>query len=155
MRDSEVSAEAGLSAKEDEAVENRRESAKEATTKYVETDLGGVSAGALAAVGGARRETGVTLSADHLVAVVGLSKDTERGLDDTSTETFRVSSQRLALQQVNERAYFAASRAIELVDYEGSDEKYHAVSIQREYLPRRFTTRCPRKSIASIEADRV
>ena len=42
---------------------------------------------ALTAVGGTRRETGVALAADLFVTVVLASKNLERGLDDTTTET--------------------------------------------------------------------
>jgi len=48
-----------------------------------------VTTRALAAVGGTGRETSVALAADHLVAVVGRGEDTERRLDDTSTETIK------------------------------------------------------------------
>ena len=41
----------------------------------------------LAAVGGARRETGVALAADHLVAVELGGQGLERGLNDTTAET--------------------------------------------------------------------
>jgi len=46
-----------------------------------------VTTRALAAVGGTGRETSVALAADHLVAVVGRGEDTERRLNDTTTET--------------------------------------------------------------------
>ena len=48
-----------------------------------------VTTRALAAVGGTGRETSVALAADHLVAVVGRGEDTERRLNDTTTETVR------------------------------------------------------------------
>ena len=49
----------------------------------------------LAAVGGTGRKTGVALAADHLVAVRGLGEETERRLDDTTTEAVdRPTSQR-------------------------------------------------------------
>lgn len=41
----------------------------------------------LAAVGGSRGQTGVALSADHLLAVVLGGEGLERGLDNTTTET--------------------------------------------------------------------
>lgn len=41
----------------------------------------------LTAVGGSRWQTGVALSADHLLAVVLGGKSLEGGLDDTATET--------------------------------------------------------------------
>lgn len=41
----------------------------------------------LTAVGGSRRETGVALSADHLVAVVFGGQRLERGLDDATSQT--------------------------------------------------------------------
>lgn len=41
----------------------------------------------LAAVGGSRGQTGVALSADHLLAVVLGRKGLEGGFDDTATET--------------------------------------------------------------------
>ena len=47
----------------------------------------GVSTLGLAAVSGPRVETGVTLAADHLVAVVLHGQDTERRLNDTTTQT--------------------------------------------------------------------
>lgn len=50
-------------------------------------ELVGVSALLLAAVGRSGRETGVALSADHLVAVVLGGEGLERWLDDTTTET--------------------------------------------------------------------
>jgi hypothetical protein len=50
-------------------------------------ELVGVSALALAAVGGTGRETGVALAADHLVAVELGGQSLERGLDDTTTQT--------------------------------------------------------------------
>jgi len=46
-----------------------------------------VTALLLAAVGRPRRETGVALSADHLLAVVLGGKGLERWLDDTTTQT--------------------------------------------------------------------
>ena len=45
-----------------------------------------MSAGLLAAVGGAGVEAGVALAADHLVGVVLLGQDAEGGLDHTTTE---------------------------------------------------------------------
>ena len=50
---------------------------------------------ALAAVGGTGRETSVALAADHLVAVVGRGEDTERRLNDTTTETDHTSTNTL------------------------------------------------------------
>lgn len=41
----------------------------------------------LAAVGGSGRQTGVALSADHLLAVVLGGKGLERGFDDATSET--------------------------------------------------------------------
>lgn len=41
----------------------------------------------LAAVGGSGRQTGVALSADHLLAVVFGCKGLEGGFDDTATQT--------------------------------------------------------------------
>ena len=41
----------------------------------------------LAAVGGSRRQTGVALSADHLLAVVFGGEGLEGGFDDTASET--------------------------------------------------------------------
>jgi len=46
-----------------------------------------VAALLLSAVGGTRRETGVALSADHLLAVELGGEGFERGFDDTTTET--------------------------------------------------------------------
>ena len=46
-----------------------------------------MSALLLAAVGGARRETGIALAANHLVAVELGSQGLEGGLNDTTTET--------------------------------------------------------------------
>ena len=51
------------------------------------SELGRVTALALTAVGGTRRETGVAFAADLLVTVVLAGKNLERGLDDTTTET--------------------------------------------------------------------
>jgi len=47
----------------------------------------GVSAAAFAAVGGARRKTRVTLSANHLLAVVFLGQHAKRRLDDSSPQS--------------------------------------------------------------------
>jgi len=46
-----------------------------------------VSALLLAAVGGARREAGIALAANHLVAVELGGQGLERGLNDTTAET--------------------------------------------------------------------
>ena len=51
------------------------------------SQVGGVSARLLPAVGGPGVQPGVALSADHLVAVVLLGEDTQRGLDDATTKT--------------------------------------------------------------------
>lgn len=51
------------------------------------SELVGVSTLLLTAVGGSRWQTGVALSADHLLAVVLGGKSLEGGLDDTATET--------------------------------------------------------------------
>ena len=59
------------------------------------TYLRGVTTRALAAVGGTGRETSVALAADHLVAVVGRGEDTERRLNDTTTETDHTSTNTL------------------------------------------------------------
>ena len=45
-----------------------------------------VAALALAAVGSPGVEAGVALAADHLVAVVLLGEDAQRGLDDTAPQ---------------------------------------------------------------------
>ena len=42
---------------------------------------------ALSAVGRLCRESGIALAADHLVAVVLGGEDTQRGLDDSSSQT--------------------------------------------------------------------
>ena len=55
------------------------------------TELRAVTALALAAVGGTRRETGVALTADLLVAVVLARKHLERRLNDTTTQAACVS----------------------------------------------------------------
>jgi len=49
--------------------------------------LVGVTTLLLSAVGGTGRETGIALSADHLVTVELGSKGLQRWLDDTTTET--------------------------------------------------------------------
>merc|ERR1712000_487259 len=51
------------------------------------SELVGVTALALTAVGGTRGETSVALAADHLVAVELGGESLKRGLDDTTTET--------------------------------------------------------------------
>lgn len=51
------------------------------------SELVGVPALLLAAVGGSRGQTGVALSADHLLTVVLGGEGLERGLDDTASET--------------------------------------------------------------------
>lgn len=56
---------------------------------------------ALAAVGGTGRETSVALAADHLVAVVGRGEDTERRLNDTTTETDHASRSTLKSVRLN------------------------------------------------------
>ena len=50
-------------------------------------ELVGVTALLLTAVGGPGRETGVALSADHLLAVVLGGEGLERWLNDTTTQT--------------------------------------------------------------------
>lgn len=51
------------------------------------SELVGVTALLLTAVGGSRGKTGVALSADHLVAVVFGGEGLEGGFDDTASET--------------------------------------------------------------------
>jgi hypothetical protein len=51
------------------------------------SELVGVTALLLSAVGSTGRETGVALSADHLLAVVLGGQGLERRFDDTTTET--------------------------------------------------------------------
>ena len=51
------------------------------------SEVGGVTTGLLAAVGGPGVKPGVALSADHLVAVVLLGQQTQGGLDNSSTQT--------------------------------------------------------------------
>ena len=66
----------------------------------LDAELVGVTALLLAAVGGARRETGVALAADHLVAVELAGQGLERGLNDTTTETENQVEGRLLLDVV-------------------------------------------------------
>ena len=47
----------------------------------------GVSAFRLTAISGARMQTSITLAANHLVAIVFLSQNTERWFNDTTTKT--------------------------------------------------------------------
>ena len=56
----------------------------------IRAELRGVTTLLLAAVGRTRGETGVTLSANHLFAVVFGGKDLQRRLNDASTETVNV-----------------------------------------------------------------
>lgn len=51
------------------------------------SDVGGVSAGLLPAIGGSGVETSVALAANHLVGVVLLGQNPQRGLNDTTTQT--------------------------------------------------------------------
>lgn len=51
------------------------------------TQVVGVSTLLLATVGGTRVQTSVALAADHLVAVVLLSQDSQRRLNDTTAQT--------------------------------------------------------------------
>ena len=51
------------------------------------SQVGGVATGLLPAVGGPGVHPSVARPADHLVAVVLLSQQTQGGLDDSSTQT--------------------------------------------------------------------
>ena len=69
------------------------------------SELRRVTALALTAVGSTRRETGVALAADLLVAVVLAGEHLERGLNDTTTQTEHEVESRLLLDVVvRERA---------------------------------------------------
>jgi len=63
-------------------------------------ELVGVSALALAAVGGTRGKTGIALAADHLVAVELGGKSLERGLDDATAQAEDKVKSRLLLDVV-------------------------------------------------------
>ncbi|KAH8357067.1 hypothetical protein KR200_009908 [Drosophila serrata] len=60
----------------------------------------GVAALLLAAVGGTWVQAGVALAADHLVAVVLLGQDAQRGLNDTTTQAEHQVQGRLLLDVV-------------------------------------------------------
>jgi hypothetical protein len=60
----------------------------------------GVSALLLTAVGGARMQTSVALTANHFVAVVFLGQNTQRWFNDTTTKTENQMESRLLLDVV-------------------------------------------------------